>query len=112
MLGHLLRQTAMNNRFRPQDISKLYTIKMRLKTGRSESYNWQTRIRWHPVGWKVNQISIGRRFGHLHYLACHAPEPVQKKWQAAYRNLCNRLFAQNGRASVGYLNKYTAHSWL
>jgi hypothetical protein len=102
----------MTNKFRPQDISKHYVVRMRLKTGRSENYNWQTRAQWHPAGWKSNQISIGRRFARLHYLACHAPGPVKQKWRIAYINLCNRLFAQAGRASIRYLNKYTAHTWL
>lgn len=100
------------NKFRPQDISRGYVIKQRLRTGRADNYNWQSRVAWLPVGWKPNQISIARRFGHLHYLACHAPVPVQRRWQPAYKNLCRRLFADQGRASVRYLNKYTCHAWL
>jgi hypothetical protein len=100
------------NKFRPQDLPKHYIMKQRLKYGRSENYNWQTRIKWYPAGWKVNQISIGNRFGQLHYLACHAPAPVKLKWQKAYNNLCKKLFAQNGRVSMRYQNKYTAHAWL
>jgi hypothetical protein len=100
------------NRFRPQDVSRRYFMKQRLKTGRAENYNWQTRVKWHPVGWQLNHISISRRFAQLHYLACHAPRPVQQRWQPAYKNLCRRLFADQGRASVRYLNKYTCHAWL
>lgn len=99
------------NKFRPQAIHKPSLIKMHTK-GIYESYNWQTHVKWYPAGWKSNQISIHRRFMQLHYLACHAPAPVQKKWKSAYKNLCNRLFAENGHASVRYLNKYTAHAWL
>ena len=100
----------MNNKFRPQSISKKYVIRMRLKTGQSENYNWQTRIQWYPAGWKVNQISIGRRFGHLHYLACHAPEPIQKKWRSAYKNFCNQHIP--GRTSMRYLATFACDSWL
>jgi hypothetical protein len=38
--------------------------------------------------------------------------PVQRRWHPAYKNLCRRLFADQGRASVRYLNKYTCHAWL
>jgi len=100
------------NKFRPQDISTRYVMKQRRLTGRAENYNWQTRIKWHPAGWKVNHVGIGRRFSHLHYLACHAPAPIQKKWRAAYRQFCNQHFADRGRASMRYLNTWTCHSWM
>lgn len=100
------------NKFRPQDLPKSLIFKQRLKHGRSENYNWQTRIRWYPAGWKVNQISISRRFSHLHYLACHAPLPIQQRWRSAYKKFEQRHFAAQGRASVRYLNIYTCHSWL
>ena len=100
------------NKFRPQDINTRYIMKQRRITGRSENYNWQTRIKWHPAGWKVNQISIGRRFGHLHYLACHAPLPIQKKWRKAYKQFCNQYLPFKGNASMRFLNNHTAHRWL
>ena len=100
------------NKFRPQGINTRYTMKQRRITGRSENYNWQTRIKWHPAGWKVNQISIGRRFGHLHYLACHAPLPIQKKWRKAYKQFCNQYLPFKGNASMRFLNNHTAHRWL
>jgi hypothetical protein len=100
------------NRFRPQNISTKYIMKHRLLSGRSENYNWQTRIEWYPAGWKTNQISIARRFGHLHYLACHSPEPIRKKWSSAYNVFCNRYFANKGNASMRYLNTWTSYSWL
>jgi hypothetical protein len=102
----------MYNRFRPQDISKRYIIRQRRITGVSESYNWQTRIRWYPAGWGFNKQVLGRVFARLHYLACHAPAPVQRQWRPAYNKFCDRYLAQKGRASVRYLNKYTAHAWL
>ena len=100
------------NKFRPQDISTRYVMKQRRVTGQAENYNWQTRIKWYPAGWKVNQISIGRRFGHLHYLACHSPAPIQKKWRAAYRLFCRQHLADGGGASMRYLNTWTCHAWL
>ena len=102
----------MSNRFRPQAISKLYIIRLRLKLGRVESYNFQSRIKWYPAGWGFNKKVIGQQFSRLHYLACHAPEPVAKQWQNAYNNFENKYFARKGKASTRYLNKYTAHSWL
>ena len=98
------------NRFRPQDISTRYVMKQRRLIGRAENYNWQTRVEWYPVGRKVNQISIGRRFGHLHYLACHSPAPIQKKWRAAYQRFCNQHIPS--RASMRYLAAFTCDSWL
>lgn len=100
------------NKFRPQDINARYIIKERRLTGRAENYNWQTRAKWYPAGWKVNHISIGRRFGHLHYLACHAPAPVRHRWRSAYQLFEKRYFASAGRASIRYLNTRTAHAWL
>jgi hypothetical protein len=100
------------NKFRPQDISTRYIMRERRVTGRVENYNWQTRDKWYPAGWKTNQISIGRRFGHLHYLACHSPELVRRRWSAAYKQFCNQHLADRGKASVRYLNKWTCHAWL
>jgi hypothetical protein len=102
----------MSNKFRPQAISKYYAIKIRLKIGRSDGYNFQPRIEWYRAGWGINKRVLGRQFSRLHYLACHAPKPVAKQWQAAYNNFENKYFARKGKASVRYLNKYTAHSWL
>jgi hypothetical protein len=99
------------NKFRPQDIDTKYIMKERLKTGRYENYNWQTRIKWYPAGWKTNQISIGRRFGQLHYLACHAPLPIQKKWKQAYKTFCSKHLPHHN-SSMRFLNQYTAHRWL
>ena len=99
------------NKFRPQSISKLHAIRMRLKIGLSENYNFQTRVQWHPVGWKPNQISISRRFGHLHYLACHAPAPIQQKWRMAYKQFCKRHFPKVS-VSLRYINNYSCAAWL
>jgi hypothetical protein len=100
------------NRFRPQDLSKTFVMKERLKYGRSDSYNWQTRIEWYPAGYKLNKKTITKQFQKLHYLACHAPEPVAKKWKSAYNQFEKKHFAHGGKASMRFLNTWTAHSWL
>ena len=74
------------------------------------NYNWQTRDKWYPAGWKSNHISIGRIFGQLHYLACHAPAPIQKRWQPAYQRFCNQHIPS--RASMRYLETFTYDSRL
>lgn len=99
------------NKFRPQDITKSYVLKQRLKYGRSENYNWQTRIKWYPVGWGFNKLVLGRIHAKLHYLAWHAPKPIQKKYKKIYDNFSKVHFGTN-RASVRYLNKYSCHSWM
>ena len=100
------------NRFRPQDLPKTFVMKERLRFGNTINYSWQTRIEWYPVGWKQNQKQISKRFTKLHYLACHAPEPIQKQWKKAYTLFMNKHFAERGNASMRYLNKNTCHAWL
>ena len=97
---------------RPMDVSKKYRIRYRLETGRSESYNWHSRVRWYPVGWRLNRQTLGRIFGRLHYLARHAPKPIQLKYKRVYNLFEEKYFATKGKASMRYLNKYTAHKWL
>lgn len=101
------------NRFRPQEIYPRYRLKYWLKYGRYPSHNWQSRYtykRVHPL--PVNQETLGRIFSRLHYLACHAPKPVQKKWRPAYNNFIKRYCAEGGRHSIKFANKHTAHAWL
>jgi hypothetical protein len=99
------------NRFRPQDINKRYIIKQRLLTGRSENYNWQSRVEWYPAGYRLNKKTIVKQFGRLHYLACHSPKKVQQRWQKVYDNFHNRHFG-TFKCSMRYLNKWSCHSWL
>lgn len=102
----------MINRFRPQDLPKFYVMKQRLKEGRSDNYNWQSRIEWYPVGWGFNKRKISKQFQRLHYLACHAPEPIQKQWKKAYNLFMKKHFAIVGKTSMRFLNNHTCHSWL
>jgi hypothetical protein len=100
------------NKFRPQDTPKRAIIKQRLKYGRSDNYNWQTRIKWYPAGWGFNKKVIGTQHSRLHYLACHAPEPIQKRWSKVYDNFMAKHFGTKGKASVRYLNTWSCHSWM
>jgi hypothetical protein len=102
----------MINRFRPQDLPKSYVMKQRLKEGHSDNYNWQSRIEWFPVGCGLNKRRLSKQFQRLHYLACHAPEPIQKQWEKAYNLFMKKHFAIAGKASMRFLNNHTCHSWL
>jgi hypothetical protein len=101
------------NRFRPQDISPRYRLKYRIKYDCYVTYNWQTRHGYKRVKpLPLNRETLGRIFGRLHYLACHAPKPVRLKWLRAYNNFMKRYCAEGGRHSIKFANTYTAHAWL
>jgi hypothetical protein len=100
------------NKFRPQDMSKTYVMKQRLKYGKTDNYNWQTRIEWYPAGYGINKRTISRQFMTLHYLARHSPKPVAVKWRKAYNQFESKYFASRGKASMRFLNTWTAHSWM
>lgn len=100
------------NLFRPQDIPTSYVMRQRLKTGRSDNYNWQTRIKWYPAGWGYNKRVLGGIHSRLHYLACHAPGPIRKRWSHAYNAFQAKHFGFRGKASVRYLNTWSCHSWM
>jgi hypothetical protein len=100
------------NRFRPSSSMDTRTImKMRRVHGRTDSYNWQSRVEWYPAGFRLNRKTIFKQFGRLHYLACHSPEPVQKKWKHAYDTFHARHFG-SFNASMRYLNNWSCHAWL
>ena len=104
----------MNKMFRPMELSKRATIKLRRKGYGNEwiNYNFPTRVKWWPAGWKYNQRVIGGIHSRLHYLACHSPEPIQKAWRAKYAVFMKKHFGEAGKASMRYLNKYSCHSWM
>jgi hypothetical protein len=58
----------MNKKFRPQNISGQYKLKNN-PIGQ-----------WHWVDRQLLSNHFQRMTQQLHYLACHAPLPVQKKW--------------------------------
>ena len=98
--------------FRPQDLPKRFTIKERLKTGRTENYNFRYRRgEWYPAGYRLNKKTLSKQFGTLHYLACHSPAPIAKKWNKAYTVFYTKHFGSH-RATARYLNKWSCHAWL
>jgi hypothetical protein len=99
-------------KYRPIELNKKYRIRFRLETGKQECYNWCSRVRWYPVVWKLNRQTLGRVFSKLHYLGCHAPKPIQQKYKRVYNQFQEKHFATKGKASVRYLNTYTAYKWL
>ena len=103
------------NKFRPSSaITTRYIMRERRKHGvclGSHSYGCQGRVEWYPVGFKLNHKTIFKQFGKLHYLACHSPEPITKKWHKAYDNFYKKHFGSY-KASVRYLNKWSCHAWL
>lgn len=103
-----------NRMFRPMELSKRATIKLRRRGYGNEwiNYNFVNRAKWWPAGWGVNKRTIGRIHSRMHYLACHSPEPIQKKWRVTYNNFMAKHFGAAGRASIRYLNKHSCHSWM
>ena len=101
-----------NNKFRPQNIGWRYKSRIKSYGADVTGYNFQTRIRWYPAGYGPNKIAISRVFSRLHYLACHSPKKVAIRYKSVYNKFQDEHFARKGRASVRYLNKWTAHSWL
>jgi hypothetical protein len=100
------------NKFRPSSSMITKSImRQRRKYGFTDNYNWQSRVKWYPVGYKLNRRIISQQFGRLHYLAWHSPEPVQRQWQQTYNNFYKRHFGTfNG--SMRYLNQWSCHAWL
>ena len=100
------------NKFRPSSsMDTKNVMRMRLRYGKSENYNWQSRIEWYPVGYKSNHKNISKQFGKLHYLACHSPRPIAKQWEKTYELFYKKHFGTQ-HASVRYLNKWSCHSWM
>jgi len=101
------------NKFRPSSSMDTRSImRERRKYGRTDNYNWQSRVEWYPAGYKLNRKTIVKQFGKLHYLACHAPNKTTAKWQKAYNNFHTKHFGAFKCASMRYLNKWSCHSWL
>jgi hypothetical protein len=105
---------TISNKFRPSSAMDTKSImRERRKYGSNlGNYNWQSRVEWYPAGFKLNRKTIFKHFGKLHYLACHSPDPITKKWQKAYNNFYIKHFGAFKGASMRYLNKWSCHSWL
>lgn len=101
------------NKFRPSSSMTTKSImRQRRMYGYTDSYNWQSRVEWYPAGYKLNRKTIFKQFGNLHYLACHSPKPITKKWQQTYDKFHTKHFGSFKGASMRYLNEWSAHSWL
>lgn len=101
----------MNMLYRPRSISKRFLVKER-RYGSTINYNFCSRIKWYPAGWGFNKRTIGNVHSKLHYLACHAPEPIQKKWGKVYEQFQKKHFGDSKRGSGRFLNNHTCHNWL
>jgi hypothetical protein len=100
--------------FRPNGYSKIWMMKER-RQGSPYGFgglSFQKRINWHPASMTNHQIQFARRFSHLHYLACHAPDPVARKWKQAYNLFMRKYFADGGKHSMRFANSHTCHKWL
>jgi hypothetical protein len=101
------------NKFRPSSAMDTKSIMRERRRHGSNlgNYNWQSRVEWYPAGYKLNKKTLGKQFSKLHYLACHSPEPITKKWQKAYNNFYKKHFG-SFKTSVRYLNNWSCHNWL
>lgn len=100
-------------KFRPQGNMRKAIMKNRRLTGRNEyDVSWQSRIEWYPAGFKPNHRLIFKQSSKLHYLACHAPEAITKRWKTVYNNFYKKHFGAHNNGSVRYLNTWSCHSWL
>lgn len=104
----------MNKLFRPQEKCVVSIMRLRLKGYSNEwsNYNFVNRAKWYPAGWQYNQRVIGSMHSRMHYFACHAPVPLQKKWRAKYAVFMKKHFGDGSKASMRYLNKWSCHSWM
>jgi hypothetical protein len=99
-----------NKVFKPSDLPKKYTLKSRLRGYNLGSENFVFRRKIYAPD-ALNFQTLAKQFSTLHYLACHAPEPVQRKWKKAYDMFMKTHFG-NYKASVRYLNKWSCHNWM
>lgn len=68
----------MNKKFRPQH----FDGRWKLKNNPIGEYHWSQRRHYDSF--------ILRTCGVLHYLADHAPLPIQKKWRKAWENFSTK----------------------
>ncbi|MEY4331970.1 MAG: hypothetical protein RLZZ196_708 [Bacteroidota bacterium] len=76
------KQTAL--KFRPQDYNKRRWLVWQRKTGEHRSlYNWQNYLP-NKIRKKAKYSQLMQIGAHLHYLGCHAPPNIRKKWYQAW----------------------------
>jgi len=86
-------------------------MRQRRLYGRTDNFNWQTRTNWVPAGYTKNQISIIRRWQQIHHYSSHAPS-CAPHWKTAEKMFNKQFLGSEGKGSMRYLNKWSAHSWL
>jgi hypothetical protein len=80
-------RSSMAIKFRPFLLSPKYRLKYWLQFGKHVNYNFIDRKKNYTLSSFPGVYKIGSQ---LHYLADHAPLPVQKKWKHMFRKFCQR----------------------
>lgn len=94
-------------KFRPTEKTK-----KTVRRGNGYNSNFAQREKYYAEGLPYNQRVLGNIFSRLHYLAYHAPGPMQKQWRKRYEVFMNKHLCHAGEASVRYVNTYSCHSWM
>lgn len=102
----------ISEKFRPMALSARYRLQSHRRGVYTGQFNWQSRVQWYRANLQANHKSIIRTFARLHYLACHAPDAVRRRWSPVYDRWQRQHLASAGRASSRYLENYTCHAWL
>ena len=95
-------------KFRPQNFERRFKYKTRIR-GYWDSCTFEKYYIWdRPM--PINRKTLLKIHGQLHYLAHHAPLPVQKKWEPA-----ERRFSAKHLPDCYYWKwseKYTPNAWI
>jgi hypothetical protein len=96
-------------RFRPQYFCPIFKLKSKLR-GQWENYAFEKYYGWESPT-TINRKTLMKIYGQLHYLAYHAPLPIQSKWASA-----ERRFADKHIPKVGlywrWVEKHTPNGWI
>jgi hypothetical protein len=74
---------STTEKFRPQYMSGRYKLRVWRLSGKNPNYNWMPRN--DPPIKLIYKIG-----GRLHYLADHAPLPIQKRWKPVFDRFCRK----------------------
>lgn len=77
----------MNIKFRPVSVSPVFRLRYWIKFGRHQNYNILDRKKEYKLSTFPTVYRIGSQ---LHYLADHAPVPIQRKWKPVFQRFCKR----------------------
>lgn len=92
--------TLKNYKFRP---------KSKIRRFGQSTYHFQERhtiVRDEPI----NEATLGRIFGRLHYLVMHAPDAVSRKHYSAIHRFEKRF--PTNKTSIKYSNTYSIHRFI